>query len=106
MSELEVRQTEHRSLFELYAGGERVGDLSWLSRDEEDPEDFVEGWSAELWGSSLWSKRTATDPDITGVIAAARELDEERQEHEAKMARIDRTRPRTVSIPSGGQPPR
>lgn len=78
MSDLEVRQTEDSSSFDLYAGGERVGHLTWLSRDEEDPKDFAEGWSAELYGSSLWSKRTETGPDITVVIAIARELNEER----------------------------
>jgi hypothetical protein len=52
----------------------------------------------------MWQRTTDYDPDIKVTIAVAQQLNEERAEHERKMRRIDGNRPRTVSIPSGGQP--
>lgn len=103
MSTLELRQDGHES-FDLYAEGKRVGFLHYTERDDEDPEDFQPGWVAELHGSNMWSRFTDHDPDIKVTIAVAQEINEDRAEHERKMNRIDRARPRTVSIPSGGQP--
>ncbi|MFE7238224.1 hypothetical protein [Streptomyces sp. NPDC057580] len=107
MSTLELRQTDDSESFDLYADGKRVGTLWWHGEhetDEEVPEDFQPGWELEMWGSNLWGKSSEPDPDIQKVVALARDLNEERAEHERKMNRIDRNRPRTVSIPSGGQP--
>ncbi|MFF0285026.1 hypothetical protein [Streptomyces sp. NPDC005262] len=106
MSELELRQGDGAKSFDLYAGGDRVGSLYYVGWDDDDPEDFQAGWVAELHGSNMWQQITDYDPDIKVTIAIAQEINEEREEHEAKMRRIDRQRPRTVSIPSGGQPPR
>jgi hypothetical protein len=103
VSTLELRQDSDES-FDLYADGHRVGSLHYADRDDEDPEDFQPGWVAELYGSNLWQRSTDYGPDIQAIIADARQLNEEREEHERKMKRIDRNRPRTVSIPSGGQP--
>lgn len=104
MSELEVRKTDSPQSFELYAEGVRVGHLTWADRDDDDPADFRPGWFAELHGSSMWGRTTDFDPDIKVIIETARSLNDEREEHERSMRRIDRNRPRTVSIPSGGQP--
>lgn len=52
----------------------------------------------------LWSKRTETDPDITVVITIARELNEERQEHEANMdGSMDTAPGRYPSSPGGSR---
>jgi hypothetical protein len=106
VSALELRQVDGSESYDLYAEGKRVGVLAWAGRDDDDPEDFQPGWFAELYGSNMWQRSTDYDPDIKVTIAVAQQLNEERAEHERKMNRIDRARPRTVSIPSGGQPPR
>jgi hypothetical protein len=103
VSALELRRDDSGS-FDLYAEGKRVGSLQFVDRDDEDSEDFQPGWVAELYGSNMWQRATDYDPDIKVTIAVAQQLNEERAEHERKMNRIDRARPRTVSIPSGGQP--
>jgi hypothetical protein len=89
---------------DLYADGKKVGHLSWMEPDADDHDDFEPGWCAELWGSSLWQRHSGFHPDIKDAVALARELNTERDKHEAEMKRIDSNRPRTVSIPSGGQP--
>lgn len=104
VSVLELRSTDSTTFFDLWADGKKVGHLGWLARDDEDPADYKEGWSAELWGSSLWQKQTENHSDIKDAIAAARLLNDERAEHERNQRQIDRNRPRTVTIPSGGQP--
>jgi hypothetical protein len=103
VSALELRQDGSES-YDLYAEGKRVGSLHYVDRDDEDPEDFQPGWVAELYGSNMWQRATDYEPDIKVTIAVAQQLNEERAEHERKMRRIDGNRPRTVSIPSGGQP--
>jgi hypothetical protein len=104
VSELELRQAEGPESFDLYAEGKRVGYLFYVDRDDGNPEAFEPGWVAELYGSNMWERSTDFDQDIKVTIAVAQQLNKEREAHEAEMRRVDRNRPRTVSIPSGGQP--
>ncbi|MGN7135793.1 hypothetical protein [Streptomyces pseudogriseolus] len=104
MSALELRFAKDTGSYDLYADGEHVGYIHWLARTEGDPEDYTEGWCGELWGSSTWYRCTENHPDIKVIVATLQDLNRERDEHEAEMKRIERNRPRTVSIPSGGQP--
>ncbi|GAA3482723.1 hypothetical protein [Streptomyces yanii] len=75
-----------------------------------DPEDRMDepmepGWCGEVSGFELGNaKGIGRHSDFKQAVAAAQARYEELVEYRRKCARIDRQRPRTVSVPSGGQP--
>jgi hypothetical protein len=85
----------------------RIGDMFHLGPDPEDEPGAEYGWVVELWGFRFGRVRsTAPTPTAAEAIDVARDLYDELLEERRYQARVDRNQPRTVTIPTGGQPRR
>ncbi|WP_424892211.1 hypothetical protein [Streptomyces sp. XH2] len=103
---MQLKTTDDPLLVEIHDDSGRVGSLFYVSRDEDDPDDTDEGWTAELRGFAYGvSRSTDYYPTATEAFAAAWPLYDELLEVRRTAERFHRNQPvRTISTPMGGQP--
>lgn len=103
---MELKTTDDPLLVEIHDESGLIGSLFYVSRDEDDPADTDEGWTAELRGFAYGvSHSTDYYPTAVEAFAAARPLYDELLEVRRTAERFHRNQPvRTISIPMGGQP--
>ncbi|MFC0598229.1 hypothetical protein [Streptomyces palmae] len=103
---IELKTTDDPLNVEIHDETGHIGNLFFVGRDEEDPADEEEGWTAELWGFPYAGVRsTAYRPSAPEAFAAAGPLYEELLEARRTAERFHRNQPvRPISTPMGGQP--
>lgn len=109
---MELRPTSDTHV-ELHDETGKVGELTWITRDQNDPEDT---WDADGWHGSLQmngpegttSGHTTAAKAYAALLPGYDKLLKRRaylQDYEKRADRLQRSK-RTVSIPMGGQPRR
>lgn len=100
---LDIRETDDPNHFELYEADEKIGEIICDSPDQNDPTDTAPPyWSAEVWSQMGTGKTWTADGESFDEIK--RYVHEIHEEMVAERRELSKgARPRTISIPMGGQ---